>query len=316
MSIPVAYGLAVLIWSTTPLAIVTSGDSLPPMAAAASRMALAALVGLPLLKMLGLNLPLNRSAFKSYLTAVIGIFGAMGVTYVAAQWIPSGLISVLFGFTTIMTGVLSHFLFPDSPMSRKQWIACGMGIIGLAVVFSDNLVVTGQGVIGVLLALLAVFFFSSSNVLMKRNGAGLHPLQQTVGALWCSLPFYAVAWFATGTEVVWAEISMLSIFSVVYLATLGSLVGFMAYFHLIANLPPAYVALITLITPVIALFLGSQLHNEPVTAEMLIGAGVILLSLLLFLSDNFIRLWQEKQAQKNPQFNADDSPSEDAVKSA
>lgn len=296
MSIPVAYALAVIIWSTTPLAIVTSGDSLPPMAAAASRMALAALVGLPLLKMMGLRLPLNRTAFRSYLTAVIGIFGAMGVTYVAAQWIPSGLISVLFGFTTIMTGVLSHFLVPDSSMSGKQWLSCGLGILGLGIVFSDNLVVTGQGVIGVLLALLAVFFFSSSNVLMKRNGAGLHPLQQTVGALWCSLPFYAVAWFATGTEVVISEVSMLSVMSVVYLATLGSLVGFMAYFHLIANLPPAYVALITLITPVIALFLGSQLHNEPVTMEMLLGAGVILTSLLLFLSDNFIRLWQEKKA--------------------
>lgn len=298
MSIPVAYGLAVLIWSTTPLAIVTSGDSLPPMAAAASRMGLAALVGLPLLKFMGLNLPVHKAAFRSYLTAVIGIFGAMGVTYVAAQWIPSGLISVLFGFTTIMTGVLSHFIVPDSPMSRKQWLSCGLGIIGLGVVFSDNLVVTGQGVIGVLLALLAVFFFSSSNVLMKRNGAGLHPLQQTVGALWCSLPFYAMAWFVAGTEVAWEDVSTLSILSVVYLAILGSLVGFMAYFHLIANLPPAYVALITLITPVIALFLGSQLHGEPVTKEMLIGAGVILLSLLLFLSDNFIRLYQVKRYQE------------------
>lgn len=129
---------------------------------------------------------------------------------------------------------------------------------------------------------------------MKRNGAGLHPLQQTVGALWCSLPFYGLAWWLTDTQVIWDQVSMLSIFSVVYLATMGSLVGFMAYFHLIANLPPAYVALITLITPVIALFLGSQLYDEPVTAEMLIGAGIILMSLLLFLSDNFIRLWQER----------------------
>ena len=298
MSIPVAYSLAVLIWSTTPLTIVTSGDSLPPMAAAASRMALAALIGWPVLKLLGLNLPWHRRAFKSYLTAVIGIFGAMGVTYIAAQWIPSGLISVLFGFTTIMTGVLSHFLFPDSRMSVKQWLACGLGIMGLAVVFSDNLVVTGQGLTGVLLALLAVFFFSSSNVLMKRNGAGLHPLQQTVGALWCSLPFYAVAWLLSGTQVSWSEVSLLSAFSVVYLAVFGSLVGFMAYFHLIAHLPPAYVAIITLITPVIALFLGSQLYNEPVTAEMLTGAGIILLSLVLFLSDNFLQLWREKRVSK------------------
>ena len=91
---------------------------------------------------------------------------------------------------------------------------------------------------------------------------------------------------------------MLSVFSVVYLAILGSLVGFMAYFHLIANLPPAYVALITLITPVIALFLGNQLHDEPVTREMLAGTGVILLSLILFLSDNFVRLWREKRCRK------------------
>ncbi len=295
MSVPIAYGLAVIIWSTTPLSIVISNETLPPMVAATLRMAVAAVVGLLLLKVFKLKLEWHWQALRAYLASVVGVYGAMGATYLAAQWIPSGLISVLFGLTTIATGALGHFFLSEGHLSIKQWLSVLVGLFGLGVVFTDQLVISGQGVYGVLLALGAVMLFSTSNILMKHYGGKLHPVQQTVGALWCSLPFYGLSWAMAGYNVVWADVSINSFLAVLYLAILGSLVGFVAYFHLISKLAPAYVALITLVTPVIALFLGSQLYGEPVTQEMLIGAGIILSSLLFFMSDHFARLWQQRK---------------------
>lgn len=294
MSVPTAYGLAILIWSTTPLAIVYSNESLPPMMAAFLRMFLAAILGSLLLRFLKYELCWHWPAVRAYLVSVIGVFGAMGSTYLAAQWIPSGLISVLFGLTTIFTGVLGHYFTSDGRLSFSQWLAVFTGLAGLSVVFTDQLVVTGQGVTGVMLVLLAVSLFSVSNILMKRYGGRLHPLQQTVGALWVSLPFYIVACLVTGSWVFTSDVTLNSVAGVVYLAILGSLVGFMAYFHLIANLPPAYVALITLVTPVIALFLGSHLRSEPITVEMVAGTGIILMSLLIFMGEHFFRLFSER----------------------
>lgn len=301
MSVPIAYGLTILIWSTTPLAIVISNESLPPLVAAFLRMLIGALAGLVLLRVMRLPLSWRWPELRAYLASVVGVFGAMGATYLAAQWIPSGLISVLFGLTTIMTGALGHFFLPSGQMKPKQWLAALLGVVGLAVVFTDQLVITGQGVYGILLALLAVFLFSVSNILMKCYGGQLHPLQQTVGALICSLPFYGLGIALTGASVVWAEVGAPSMAAVLYLALLGSLVGFIAYFHLIAKLPPAIVALITLITPVMALFLGSQLYGETVTAEMLIGAAIILVSLLFFMSDHFVKLWKARQMRSQAQ---------------
>ncbi len=294
MSVPIAYGLAIIIWSTTPLAIVISNESLPPLVAAMLRMCIAAALGVFMLKLFKLRFNWHWYAFRAYLASVVGIFGAMGATYLAAQWVPSGLISVLFGLTTIATGALGHFFLNDK-LSIKQWLSVVVGLIGLAIVFTDQLVISGQGIYGVLFCLAAVMLFSISNILMKRFGSGLHPVQQTVGGLWCSLPFYALASFVSGSVVEWQQVSINSMLGVAYLAILGSLVGFVAYFHLIAKLAPAYVALITLVTPVIALFIGSQLYGEPVTAEMLIGAAIILSSLLFFMSDNFIRLYKDKR---------------------
>ena len=113
MSVPIAYGLTVLIWSTTPLAIVISNESLPPLMAAFLRMGIAALAGLVLLRVMRLPLHWRWPQLRAYLASVVGVFGAMGATYLAAQWIPSGLISVLFGLTTIMTGALGHFFLPS-----------------------------------------------------------------------------------------------------------------------------------------------------------------------------------------------------------
>ena len=287
MSVSLAYGLAIVIWSTTPLAIVFSNDSIAPLMSAFLRMTLAAMLGSVLLKLMGLKLSCHWRALKAYLASVVGIFGAMAATYQAAQWIPSGLISVLFGLTTIVTGLLGHFLLENSRLSLKQWAAVFMGLAGLAVVFTDQILVSGFGIKGILFSLLAVFLFSISNVLMKIYGGHLHPLQQTVGALWVSLPFYALACLVTGTGLVISEITMTSVAGVTYLAVFGSLVGFVAYFYLISHLSPAYVSLITLITPVLALMLGNQLNNEPVTIKMLSGAAIILLSMLFFMGDHF-----------------------------
>jgi drug/metabolite transporter (DMT)-like permease len=103
-------------------------------------------------------------------------------------------------------------------------------------------------------------------------------MQQTVGGLLGALPLYALAIALTGQYPVFSG-DWRGLAAIIYLALFGSLLGFYCYFHVLTRLSAATVALVTLITPVLALSLGAWLNDEILSSRVLGGAAVILLAL-------------------------------------
>ena len=62
----------------------------------------------------------------------------------------------------------------------------------------------------------------------------------------------------------------------------GSFVGFFCYFYVLKHLKASTVALSTMITPVLALTLGSVLNGEVITASLVTGAAMIGCALVLY----------------------------------
>lgn len=69
--------------------------------------------------------------------------------------------------------------------------------------------------------------------------------------------------------------------AIVYLGVFGSVLGFALYYYVIKHMETGKVALITLVTPVIALWLGSLLDGEAVGVRGWLGAACIGLGLSL-----------------------------------
>ena len=94
-------------------------------------------------------------------------------------------------------------------------------------------------------------------------------------------PFFLGAWllFGEGFKV---DIPLHAGLSILYLAIVGSVFGFMMYFYVIKHMDATRVALITLVTPVLALVLGSALNGEAITQEVIYGTGLILSGLVSF----------------------------------
>lgn len=283
-----AYLIVVAVWATTPLGIKWSGEAMAPLAAAGVRMGIAALLGLGWLWMKRQPLPLHRRARLSYLASLPGIFGAMGCSYMAAAHLPSGLISVIFGLAPLLSGLMLQGLPGGVRLNRWHWSACLIGLAGLALVFDDSLqvLVAGQGMgdrgVGLLWMLSAVTLFAGSGIAVQRVAAGLQPMQQTVGGLLLSLPCYAAGMLITGQTLSFSG-DYRGLSAILYLAVFGSLLGFYCYYQVLARLPAATVALVTLITPVLALSLGSLFNGESLGALVLAGAALIVLALSLFL---------------------------------
>ena len=282
MSVPAAYLGMVLIWATTPLAIKWSNDGSDFMLAVSTRMSIGFVCCLLLLWVLRIPMRWDRAAVKSYVTSGIGMFGAMMSVYWAAQYIPSGLISVLYGLTPMMIGVFAALWLGEVFFTPSKIIGLLLALGGLGEIFlpeGSGISLSVYGVIGVL---ASVFFHSLSSVLVKRIGAQMHPLAQNSGALGVAVPLYIMCWLLFGAEIP-EQLPQQTVGAILYLAIIGTVLGFNLYFYVLKQVPAMMIGLITLITPVLALLLGQLLNGEQTGIHVWIGTGIILMGLSLFL---------------------------------
>jgi drug/metabolite transporter (DMT)-like permease len=298
MSVPIAYLAVILIWSTTPLGIVWSSETIHPTLAVLLRMLIAVVPGWLILKVFRIELPWHKKALKLYSFSAIGIFGGMLFAYLAAGYISSGLMSLIFGLSPILSGVLSQRILAESALSFSKKVALAVAICGLAIVCFDKISLADDAYIGIIAVLMAVSFFSVSGVLVKSVEVAINPMATTVGSLLFSLPLFTVVWLIFDGSIPYESWSNKSILSIVYLGVVGSLVGFIAYFYVLQRLKASTVALITMITPVIAISLGLILNNESVNANLIIGALAIIAGLAIYQwGDSVIKHNRKQYAQ-------------------
>lgn len=287
MSVPVAYAAIIIIWSTTPLGIVFSNQSLSPTSAVGLRMSLAAVLGYLMLRLFSIPISWQAKACRTYGCSLLGVYGAMTLTYTGAMYIPSGLISVIFALSPVVSNFLSAMLLGKGEFTPIRIVAFLVAFSGLAVICLDEWVIASDGWIGVCCMLAAVSLYSLSGVLVQRENYQAHPLSITVGTLIFSLPLFALSWWLVDGSIPRLDLSSISPWAVLYLALFGSLLGFAAYFHIISALGATAVAMVTLITPVLALILGAMLNNEAITTQMVIGTMGVLSGLVLYYSAGY-----------------------------
>ena len=291
MSVPVAYATIIIVWSTTPLGITWSNETLSPVAAVTIRMAIAAVIGFTLLKAFRIPISWSAKALRTYTYSLMGIFIALLCTYNAAQYIPSGLISVLYALAPVLSNLFAYLLLGKGDFSAARWVSFIISFMGLAVICLDDWVLHQDGWIGVVLLLVAVAMYSLSGVLVQREGYHAHPLSLTVGTLVLAAPLFILSWFILDGEVPVLDWSSQSPWAVLYLAVFGSLLGFASYFYIVRQLGATAVAMVTLVTPVLALILGNVLNHEAITIQIFVGTSCVLFGLVLYYrNDQILRV--------------------------
>lgn len=291
MSVPLSYAIVIIVWSTTPLGVAWSNDSLTPITAVFSRMFLAFVLAVMLAAMIK-QLRLDFSAhWKVYAAAGFGLFPNMPLVYWAAEYIPSGLISVIFGLSPFFIALLSQRLLNEDKLSVSKWLALCLAVLGLLIIFSDQIRLGPNAIFGITLMIIAVFLFSLSGVLVKKFHSGAQPLQQLNGSLLFSLPGFFICWFFIDGQIP-TEVSDKSFYAIIYLAVIGSLVGFVAYFYLLGKLPVAKVGLIPLITPGLAVMIGAYINDEPLTQEVILGSVLIVAGLAFFQKASLVKSYR------------------------
>lgn len=281
MTTRLAYIGVILIWATTPLAIQWSGEGVGFRFGVTARMLIGIIATLLVLVIMKADLPRNRKAIKTYLAGGLGIFSAMSCVYWAAQFIPSGWVSIVFGLSPLITGVLAALLLNEDSLAVHKLLGIGLGFIGLLITFGQGLNLGEAGLLGITGVLLGTAMHCLSAVAIKRIDAKLSGVTVTFGSLLVAVPLYLATWFATGSSLP-ETIGLRAGLSILYLGTVGTAIGFVLYYYVLKHMEVSRVSLITLITPICAIALGHWLNDELVTRAILLGTGCIVAGLFCY----------------------------------
>lgn len=280
MSLPAAFVSVILIWSTTPLAIKWSALGVGFSFAVLSRMTIGVLLCALLLLLFRVRFPLHRKALHSYVASGTSMCGTMVLAYWSSQFVSSGMISVLFGLSPLFTSLGAMVWLKEESVTPNKLFGMLLGLAGLALVFRGGLGLGEGAGLGLIALLMAVIIQALGLVWIKRVGDDSPPLATTFGSLSVGLPLFFLAWWLIDGH--WpAALPGRAAAAIVYLGMVGSVLGFVLYYYMIKHMETGHIALINLITPVLALLLGHGLNNEAVLPQVWFGTAFILLGLAL-----------------------------------
>lgn len=287
------YALLVFIWATTPLAIVWSVQEVHPMWVLIIRYFGASLIALFLLKLMRDPLPFDQTSLKSYVAGSLNLIGAQLFIYLAANYLTSGLMAMIFGFSPLIAGLIGHVILKTQKLIWLQWLGMAIAVSGLSFVFADS-ADSKVNPIGVVLMLISMVSYISSIFWVKQINAPLKPMSQATGSLMVSavgslliIPFI---WQHFPTALPSGRAMIGFIFTMI----MSSIVAMLCYFWLIRRLNASTVSLSNVMTPVIALILGATLNNEHISPNAFFGIVVVMFGIVMY----FWKEWRQQYFSK------------------
>ena len=282
MSVPAAYLGVILIWSTTPLGIQWSAQGASFSFVVMARMLIGLAICVVLLRATRTAFPFTPAARQLYAINGLSIFVSMLFTYWGALHIPSGLISVIFGLSPLVTGVFAAVWLSERTLTPIRIAGLGLALSGLWLIFGQPWPGDGRATLGTLAVVAGMVMQALGLVWIKRLNLRASALAITTGSLGVAVPCFVLAWGVADAAQLPPDITPRAGIAIVYLGILGSVVGFTLYYYVIKHLDAGRVALITLVTPVTALLLGQALNAEFIPASGWAGIALIGTGLLLY----------------------------------
>jgi drug/metabolite transporter (DMT)-like permease len=280
MPVLLAYISLILLWSTTPLAIQWSTREVGFLFGAVGRMSIGLVCISVILILSRQSLIISKRALLNYLAVAMQLYGSMLLVCWAAQFVPSGWISLVFGLVPLMTAVIAAVVLKEHSLSFGKIFSYLMGLSGLGLMLHSAFEVGTNAVWAIAALLVAAFFQVISSVWIKRLNDHIPAFVQVAGGLLLAVPAYLLTWWLV--DGAWpVKIPKNTLGAIAYLGIVATTFGFSLYYFILQHLSATRVALITLMSPMLALLLGHFANNEPLTLHIIQGAALILSALLV-----------------------------------
>lgn len=280
-----AYVACALIWGTTWYAIRACIAGYPTYVALALRFAIASAILIPL-ALRARPWPRGRAWFYLVLAGVLDAVGYL-LVYVAEERISGGIAAVLYGTQPLILALLLRLTRIES-MTRRHVVGALISLAGVAVLFLDRLDVSSEQALGVALVIASVLAATIYAMLMKQHAPGVHGLVATTVFLTVTALVVGAAAVIAGDPVPWPPPAVPTA-ALLYLAIVGSVVAFLAYFWLLGQTSLVVTSTLVFVFPLVALGVDALLeHDIPITARTYVGAAITLGGLAVTLGGALI----------------------------
>ena len=277
----VALWIVYVVWGSTYIGIELAGETIPALFGAGVRFTIVGLIvcGIVIWRRGLRALKVRRVELAS--AALVGLLlpGANSILFLTEQKVPIGLTSLI--IASVPLWVLLFRLAAGERPDRIASLGLLVGFVGIVVLVRPG---GGSGPLGYLLLTVvaaiswALGSFLSPRIPVPRDALVATSYETLVGGLVLGLIGLATTSPSRLDPSGW---SSRSIFGLVYLILIGSVVGYTAYAWLLGNAPIAQVSTYAYVNPVIAIALGVIVLDETVTARIIAGAVLILIAVAI-----------------------------------
>jgi drug/metabolite transporter (DMT)-like permease len=254
---------------------------LPPFTLVFLRVALAALILLPVLRAYRIGFPRGFSGWQPFFgIALLNNVLPFSLIVMGQTYIPSGLASILNAATPLFA-VLVMAASGDEKLLMRRVAGVLAGLIGVMILHGQDLGFDNRQGIGILLCLAAAFSYGLSALYARRKLSNSPPLATATFQLLASSLMMAIV--AATVERPW-QLPMpgaTTWLAMAGLAGLSTALAYIVFFQILRRSGSTNVMLVTLLIPVTAILLGYLLLGESVSWREVIGALVIGSALLL-----------------------------------
>jgi drug/metabolite transporter (DMT)-like permease len=282
------------IWGSTWAFIKIGLADLPPFTFASVRFIVAIVI-------LAAVIAVKRPAWPAradYGAIAMSGFLQFGVNYALVFWgekqISSGQTALLQSTIPLFGFLIAHFALHAERLTPKRMLGLLIGLVGVAIIFSNQLEFGGTlQIVGSIAILLSAVGVAYANIMVKQRAGHIDNRVLIATQMICGLiPLVILSLIVEGDPFAynWTPRAWFAVF---YLAIVGTLAAFMIYYWMVRHIKVTTTQLISLVTPVLALVVGVIFLDEQITTRLLIGAAAILAGIATIL-------WSRKPRSARP----------------
>jgi len=279
-----AFAVVCVVWGTTYLGIRIAIETIPPMLMCGIRFLIGGSVILTIAHLRGERIPRDRKTLANL--ALVGLLllgmGNLSVAW-AEQWVPSGIAALLVATAPFWMAIIEAFRRNGERLDLQGGIGMAIGFAGVAMLVTPR----GAGaawstalLVGAIAVQFGSFAWQFGSAYGKYNLRGV-PLLAAAGVqMLFGGAFCTIAGLATG-ELARFSINPRTFAALAYLTIFGSILAYTSYVFALAHMRTTHTSLYAYVNPVIAVFLGWLVLNEPLTWVSIVSMVVILAGVAL-----------------------------------
>jgi drug/metabolite transporter (DMT)-like permease len=270
-----------LIWSSSFMWIEIGLREIGPFTLVAFRAFFGLLFGLAVIFIQKVQIP---RTLKQWIPLIVLGLTNIAIPFALITWgqesIDSGVASILDATVPLFTILLAHFMLDDDKMTTPKVLGLLVGFAGVVVLMSKDIGASLGSLWGQLAVVLACVFYAGSAIYTRKFTEDTAGIMRSMGPLASATITMGVAAFFLEAPF---EIPQLPItwIALLWLGVFGSGLAFLMAFYLMHEIGPTRTTMVTYLFPLGGVTLGTIFLNEVLTWQIILGAVLIIGSLVI-----------------------------------